>query len=363
MKIPNIKAKLTISLVFFLALLGCKKENPTDVSNQKLLDQVRSAKIWIATNKDKLANSADKNRVDSLMSIAEWNSPAVIEIQTSSELLCIPLKPDSFTSFLVFGIKDNQIVGTNVFVINKLQSSLAFSGISILNSYFSNDRVPFDGELARFSFSGKFTKAIGFEKGKVKYIKEITSNYLTKDKQPIRSNSNCTAFYLVTTFADGIQISQYLYTICTNGAGGAGNPCEQTSVIDFKTVENVIRSNCNGSGEGVGTPGESGDQFGIDLLYTKSIYVRAPGTNDDDPLVQCVTDVRQSIGFFLTHDLIYSKIVKKSTGQENWSYTPENSEYSISPSRTRLSVFFTGTLKDPNQTTYPIQASDSYTVK
>ncbi|MEN9599001.1 MAG: hypothetical protein RL596_1312 [Bacteroidota bacterium] len=345
MKRPNMKAKLTISLVFFLAILGCKKENPTDVSNQKLLDQVRSAKIWIATNKDKLANSADKNRVDSLMSIAEWNSPALIEIHASSELLCIPLKSDSFTSFLVFGVKDEQIFGANVFVINKYQSRLPSNDLSILNSYFSNAKVPFDGELTRFSFSGKFTRAIGFENGVIKYVKEVTSEYPKNDKQTIRSNSNCTAFYLVTTFAD------------------AGNPCEQTSVIDFKTGENVIRSNCNGSGEGGGTPGESGDQFGIDLFYLKTIDVRPAGTDAADPYVQCATHIHQSMGFFLPPEIIHSQIVRRSKGDENWSYVQSNADYYISPSRTRLSVFFNGTLKDPNQTTYPIQASDSYTVK
>jgi hypothetical protein len=268
------KGKNILFICVLVSLFCCQKSTHINEDNSIKIDYIPKAQAWIKSQKNKFDILGQK-KIDSIFTITNWGEAVKNKIKFVGDLICIPLKSDEYKGYWVFIFENGCLQASNVFVIDKFYGFKSVDDIKIINSYYSNSSIEFSGKLTEFSIAGKFIREIGYKLNDRHFIKEIKSQN-NNSKGQIKSNSDCTAYYWVTTWSDGSKTYEYMYTRCT------GSPCEQTGIVDIKTGENKIVSNCFDGAFG-GSPDIviSGDEIGPILknLCTPSYGWVATGVN------------------------------------------------------------------------------------
>lgn len=269
--------KIITSLVLFLSLTSltsCRKEiaiyADEDVSEivskvsswldkQKQAPNSSSIKIVSSNSTEtKLASakSTSNSIIDMFKDNLEYNQRLQSDINKKHNYIIIPIKDDvkskknieSFSSLCLILITDKTgkiISGTIACYLPKDGKPKGYNGVRTVADIFKG-KGPADSGMVQFmDVTGRFLHEIGFKKGKVSSYAEIKRK---ANNQLISSQSECTNWYLITTYYDqyGAVISEssrYIGTTCI----GDGGDCTGSE----------LRRLCPGEGGGGGGGDES----------------------------------------------------------------------------------------------------------
>jgi len=238
--------------VFYCCLLfftnSCNKNTPDFQADQ--IDYKALTTKWV--EQEILKSPESSLFIDSLLKNAQWNKLNSNSINEKETLIYIPVTSDSnnIGVVVILNTQKNKIVEGYIAKFSFANETNKEKPSNIITRFYKHKLIGFLVSISGFDVSNKFLWEMGYKNGFNSYKKIIlkpNKNQLKQTKS-IKSNSvsnniepnSCTAFYLVTYWSDGSIDYEFLGASCTN-------TCEQTISIDNK-LQNIIRSNCGGSG-------------------------------------------------------------------------------------------------------------------
>ncbi len=244
---------------FFLLLLivasttcmfGCKKtETATDPVAITNLDTslINSLQLWLADQKDHVGKNG-KPMVDTLMSNSKWDQGEQRYISQVQSLVYIPVGNQTLGLAFFYNTQKRQVDSCFMVDVNSEKSNYSYKKMDVIQSRYlqpdSKTNHGFTGQITDFTLDNKFKSELKYNNGLLAYNKTLRSKGATK-RGNITTLQTCIAWYWVTTYGDGTELWQYMYTQC--------NDCEeQPFSIGITTAKTYIRKgNCVG-GTGTG---------------------------------------------------------------------------------------------------------------
>jgi hypothetical protein len=259
----------------FIIIVSCNRK---DVSNSIISDNSTKDLLISYLNEQKKVDANSSTFIDTLISKSDWNNITQKTISDEVKLIYLPLTYNKNNIGITFIYTNNtqQIyysLITEIPIINSTNiihnTSVDFKRpIDILGGFYNNNMNGYNGSIRTYSLSNNFLWEFGYENGKRKFEKWISSSndaHLSSGTSQIKSNSissstikanGCLDWYTVTYWDDGTSDWKYIGTTCD------GNCLESIGITQDSLR---IKSNCNGSG------GSAGGYYTYKIISNKII--------------------------------------------------------------------------------------------
>ena len=230
------------SVLFFLLMgmtffISCETQEPvlteqnktTSIYNSAILDYFTNYKASLSNNKDYT------KKISALMASIDYTNIKYFDLKTTEKLLVVDLKAFNFTpnatnNKLILFVNDNKIARARLVNFESQDTFSQYDDLilSILNM--DKTKLNYTGRVNQFNviqikeFSNVFTDGKLIENGAAK--NKVLNSTIAR--------SDCTDWYWVTTYSNGSQSEEYLYTTCGTcdffdrsacaggGSGGSG---------------------------------------------------------------------------------------------------------------------------------------------
>jgi len=245
------KRNLCFLLLLIIAsttcMFGCKKtETATDPVAITNLDTslINSLQFWLTDQKDHVGKNG-KPMIDSLMSNSKWDQGEQRFISAVQSMVYIPVSNQTLGLAFFYNTQKRTVDSCFLVDVNPNKSNDSYKKMDVIQErYFQPDsksKNGFTGQITDFTLDNKFKSEFKYNNGIVSSKKVLRSKGATK-RGNITTLLTCIAWYWVTTYGDGTEYWQYMYTQC--------NDCdEQPFSIGITTAKTYIRKgNCVGGG-------------------------------------------------------------------------------------------------------------------
>lgn len=217
-----------------------EQNNTTPNYNTAILDFFTNYKASLSNNKEKT------KKISALMQAIDYSSIKQYDLKTTEKLLVIDLKEFNFTpnatnNKLILFVNNNKIARARLVNFECQDTFNQYDAliVSILNM--DKTKLNYTGRVNQFDIIQNKEFSNVFADGK------LIENGATKNKvlNSIAAKGDCIDWYWITTYSDGRQTEEYLYTTC--------DPCE--ALLDKS-------ANCGGgSGGASSSASNSGPTF------------------------------------------------------------------------------------------------------
>jgi hypothetical protein len=323
-------------------LFGCKKtETATDPVAITNLDTslINSLQLWLADQKDHVGKNG-KPMVDTIMSNSKWDQGEQRYISQVQSLVYIPVGNQTLGLAFFYNTQKRQVDSCFMVDVNSEKSNYSYKKMDVIQSRYlqpdSKTNHGFTGQITDFTLDNKFKSELKYNNGLLAYNKTLRSKGATK-RGNITTLQTCIAWYWVTTYGDGTELWQYMYTQC--------NDCEeQPFSIGITTAKTYIRKgNCVGGG-GTGPVTTDSEcnitkDEGIEILNT-SVFESSNGSTRVFPISSQTVDATSGlirepvmlyvegvrVGFYLfkyssNYEAIYTGVrYKNSASDLTWKW-------------------------------------------
>ncbi len=242
--------------LYFLLLLivtssaymyGCKKSDST--SNSVAISNLDSSllnnlQFWLADQKDHVGQKG-KPMIDSLMSNSKWDQGEQRFISAVQSMVYIPVSNQTLGLAFFYNTQNRTVDSCFLVDVNPNKSNVSYKNMDLIQARYlqpdSKTNNGFTGEITDFTLDNKFKSELKYTNGVLAYNKTLRSKGAAK-RGNITTLQTCIAWYWVTSYGDGTELWQYMYTQC--------NDCdEQPFSIGIATAKTYIRKgNCVGGG-------------------------------------------------------------------------------------------------------------------
>jgi small nuclear ribonucleoprotein (snRNP)-like protein len=236
------------SILFFLLLgmtffTSCETQETvlteqnktTSIYNTAIVDYFNNYKASLSNNKERT------KKISALMAAIDYNNIKYFDLKTTEKLLVADLKEFNFTqnatnNKLILFVNDNKIARARLVNFESQDPFNQYDAliVSILNM--DKTKLNYTGRVNQFDIIQNKEFSNVFSDGK------LIENGATKNKvlNSIAAKGDCIDWYWVTTYSNGSQTEEYLYTTC--------DPCD--ALLDKS-------ANCGGGGSSGASSGAS----------------------------------------------------------------------------------------------------------
>lgn len=236
------------SILFFLLLgmtffTSCETQETvlteqnktTSIYNTAIVDYFNNYKASLSNNKERT------KKISALMAAIDYNNIKYFDLKTTEKLLVADLKEFNFTqnatnNKLILFVNDNKIARARLVNFESQDPFNQYDDLilSILNM--DKTKLNYTGRVNQFDIIQNKEFSNVFSEGK------LIENGATKNKvlNSIAAKGDCIDWYWVTTYSNGSQTEEYLYTTC--------DPCD--ALLDKS-------ANCGGGGSSGASNGAS----------------------------------------------------------------------------------------------------------
>jgi small nuclear ribonucleoprotein (snRNP)-like protein len=236
------------SILFFLLLgmtffTSCETQETvlteqnktTSIYNTAIVDYFNNYKASLSNNKERT------KKISALMAAIDYNNIKYFDLKTTEKLLVADLKEFNFTqnatnNKLILFVNDNKIARARLVNFESQDPFNQYDAliVSILNM--DKTKLNYTGRVNQFDIIQNKEFSNVFSDGK------LIENGATKNKvlNSIAAKGDCIDWYWVTTYSNGSQTEEYLYTTC--------DPCD--ALLDKS-------ANCGGGGSSGASNGAS----------------------------------------------------------------------------------------------------------
>lgn len=223
---------------------SCEKED--EIQTDSISTSIYNKDIINYLNEFKnVTNKIQSQKINDLENAIDFNTAKIYTLKTTEKLVVIDLKSlkgfeDSDKTKVIFFIYQNKIKRSNIVRFN---TKVAFNNLdNVICSIWNMDKKKgnFTGKVSFYTVFQYLELTDVFEDG------VLTENGIArkKDKKNIVGRTQgCTNWYWVTTYTDGTQKEDYLYTTC--------NECE----VQVYRMANACGGGTGGGGTGSGSAG------------------------------------------------------------------------------------------------------------
>jgi hypothetical protein len=257
-------------------MFGCKKtETATDPVAITNLDTslINSLQLWLTDQKDHVGKNG-KPMIDSLMSNSKWDQGEQSFISSVQSIVYIPVGNQTLGLAFFYNTQKRVVDSCFLVDVNSEKSNYSYKKMDVIQARYlqpdSKTNHGFTGQITDFTLDNKFKSELKYNNGLLAYNKTLRSKGATK-RGNITTLQTCIAWYWVTTYGDGTELWQYMYTQC--------NDCEeQPYSIGITTAKTYIRKgNCVGGGATGPLTTDSECSYtkeeGLEILSTSSFEI------------------------------------------------------------------------------------------
>jgi len=267
----NLYLLLLLIMASTIYMYGCKKtDSATDPVAITNLDTslVNSLQLWLSEQKDHVGKNG-KPMIDSIMSNTKWDQGEQNYISPFQSMIYIPVSNQSLGLTFFYNTQKRTVDSCFLVDVSSDKSNYSYKKMDVIQArYLQPDAITnhgFTGQITDFTLDNKFKSETKYNNGIVASTKTLRSKGAAK-RGNITTLQTCIAWYWVTTYGDGTEYWQYMYTQCSD--------CEeQPFSIGITTAKTYIRKgNCvSGGGPGPVEPDDQCDiskDEAIDILNT-----------------------------------------------------------------------------------------------
>ncbi len=231
---------------------ACKKETAKGIISQAGLSEEKII-AWLSAQKHPTAGK-DNSFIDGIQQKAAWNKASTATINNERQLLLVPLEAGNDLVLMVNSRNAQILLG---FV-----AGTGFDGpqkntskAQLWADYFAEKKSNFSGSMRAASLQNEFLFEYHLQNGRQTSGKKVLPvelrNFSSGNITPVHTGAVCTDFYLVTSWSDGSQTYEYMFSSCASSEWGCG------LLQAFPGYGNVLLSSggCNGGGGSVGGGG------------------------------------------------------------------------------------------------------------
>jgi hypothetical protein len=243
-----------ILLLIFIPLLVAKCQQDEEVYDQQnQISSIYKEALFIYLNDFKINASKEQiSTIDQITVAIDTNSLKKYDLRTTEKLLVADLRTVKgyegvSKTKIIFFLNNNLIVRSNIIVFEDQNNSENHDKVvlSILNQ--KENKEFYSGEVSFLNIFTKLKFSNEYENGILK-VNNIVYQ-VKKDQKNSKSNSDCFYYYLVTTYPNGYQTMQFLYTDCPPPCTGGGGELYRNASVP---CDNTIGGGGGGSGGGPG---------------------------------------------------------------------------------------------------------------
>jgi len=223
-----------------------EQNNTTSIFNPAIVDYFNNLKLAIRNNKE------NTKKISALMQAIDYSSVKQYALKNTIKLVVVDLKNFSVFSEAdqtkaIFFVLNNSIIRSNIVTI---KNKLPFENpdqviVSIFDKKENKDN--YSGKIEFYNLFQNILLSDEFEKG------VLTVNGIARIDAQKKLTAKCTAWYWVTTYFDGTQTKEYMYTTCD---------CE----------EQTYRGDCGGGGGSYSSNNNSAEPNYPDNPNDKDLY-------------------------------------------------------------------------------------------
>ena len=232
---------LLIGMTFFTSCetqetVLTEQNKTTSIYNTAIVDYFNNYKASLSNNKERT------KKISALMAAIDYNNIKYFDLKTTEKLLVADLKEFNFTqnatnNKLILFVNDNKIARARLVNFESQDPFNQYDDLilSILNM--DKTKLNYTGRVNQFDIIQNKEFSNVFSDGK------LIENGATKNKvlNSIAAKGDCIDWYWITTYSDGRQTEEFLFTTC--------DPCD--ALLDKS-------ANCGGGG---GSSGASSGAF------------------------------------------------------------------------------------------------------
>lgn len=235
-------SKFLLLLFLGLTLANCQlEEEPLKHENQINTLNYKNDILSYLKNLRKNSNKELSAKIEELATSFDHSSLKIYDLKSTQKIIIADVR--SLTALegsnkikIIFFLNENKIVSSRIVTFNNKTPFDDYDKVilSILDS--NKNKNLYSGKISFYSLPQNILLSNEFENGKLT-INEILS--IKNNKSKTAKANGCIDWYWVTTYQDGSQTSEYLYTTCDS--------CEEMANKLLTT------NSCGGGGSGGGT--------------------------------------------------------------------------------------------------------------
>lgn len=201
-----------------------EQNNSNPIYNSVISSYLTNFKTSVSNNKE------NTKKISALMQAIDYNTIKQYDLKNTIKLVVVDLKnfsvfPEADQTKAIFFVLNNSIIRSNIVTI---KNKLPFENpdqviVSIFDKKENKDN--YSGKIEFYNLFQNILLSDEFENGK------LTVNGIARIDARKSLTAKCTAWYWVTSYSDGSQTADYMFTTCD---------CE----------ENTYRTECGGGGGG-----------------------------------------------------------------------------------------------------------------
>lgn len=277
----NIPTPLAFFMFLGTTLISCKKElKDFSLEEGRLQQEVVN---WLNSNKVESQPNKASN-IDRLIQSLNFSDAKVETFVDGDELIIIPINgrykaqssgaDHSLLNLILINDPKNIIKNGRIAVFNPSKKELNSIPDHTFSKVLKLEPSGCDGSFAFLSVTGKLLHKYEYKNGSLLSFREVRSQGVATDtRSNSASNSNCTDWYIVTTYyLNGVPVSQdYVYI---------GTTCEGCDDPDLQTI---CPDNGGSGGGGGGTN---------DLIETTNVVETIEEDDETDALIGAAPKIR-----------------------------------------------------------------------
>jgi hypothetical protein len=235
-------SKFLLLLFLGLALTNCQlEEEPLKHENQINTLNYKNDILSYLKNLRKNSNKELSAKIEELATSFDHSSLKIYDLKSSQKIIIADIRSltgleDSNKIKIIFFLNENKIVRSRIVTFNNKTLFDDYDKVilSILDR--NKNQALYSGKIYFYSLTQNILLSNEFDNGKLT-INGILS--IKNNKSKTAKANGCIDWYWVTTYQDGSQTSEYLYTTCDS--------CEEMANKLLTT------NSCGGGGSGGGT--------------------------------------------------------------------------------------------------------------
>jgi hypothetical protein len=231
-----------------VTIISCKKQDVQIDAFTKITDvSSKIAKEWLISQKSS-AKAKDQLAIDSIMNVMNWTNGKSTDIGKNQSLLYIPLftKNNNIGISLYFNETSQKIDSAYLYLLDTKEAFGDIGAANILLSYLTKAKFSFTGSITSYTVFNKYKMGQGYENGILKYTKIEKNKAKGASNEQIQTNGvRCWNRFLVTTYGDGSEREQFLFTWCEGY-----DDCQTTGTVRLSDGQQEIKTLCGGGSGG-----------------------------------------------------------------------------------------------------------------
>lgn len=214
------KLKLNVFLVSIAILIGllhsCYEDETSNESNQPITTSYNATILSYLASLKSEASKENGAKIEALKEAINLNTIHIYNLKSTEKLLIADISTlKGFESYnatkVIFFILNNSIIRSNIVTI---KNKVPFDNVNqVLISIFDRkeNKDNYSGKIEFYNLFKNILLSDEFENGKltVNGVKHRSPNSSLTTK-----SNGCVAWYWVTTYFDGTQTKEYMYTTC-----------------------------------------------------------------------------------------------------------------------------------------------------